>query len=67
MKLKRKIIKYSTILHQHGSYNPFVLSRIFLLWAFGEFIGGLIAGLYWIVLEFLTHEITFLGHHNNES
>lgn len=59
MKLKRKIIKYSTILDQHGSYNPFVFSRIFLLWAILGLIGGLIAGLYWIVLEFMTHEIAF--------
>tara|TARA_R110000796_G_scaffold74374_1_gene167117 strand:+ start:74832 stop:76049 length:1218 start_codon:yes stop_codon:yes gene_type:complete len=35
-----------------------VFSRTFLLWAFLGLIGGLIAGLYWITLEFLTHEIS---------
>lgn len=38
-------------------FNPFVFSRTFLLWAILGLIGGLIAGLYWIVLEFLTHTI----------
>lgn len=61
MQLKRRIIRYSTILDKHGSYNPFVFSRIFLLWAFLGLIGGVIAGLYWIVLEFMTHEIAFLS------
>jgi H+/Cl- antiporter ClcA len=32
---------------------------MFMLWALLGLIGGLIAGLYWIVLEFLTHEIAF--------
>ncbi|HEY6915080.1 MAG TPA: hypothetical protein VI413_10425 [Paludibacter sp.] len=59
MKLKRRIIRYSTILDKYETHNPFVFSRMFLLWALLGLIGGLIAGLYWIVLEFLTHEIAF--------
>ena len=39
--------------------NPAVFSRIFLLWAFLGLVGGMIAGVYWIVLQFLTHELAF--------
>ncbi len=39
------------------TFNPFVFSRTFLLWAILGLIGGIIAGLYWIVLEFLTYKI----------
>lgn len=34
-----------------------MFSRTFLLWAVLGLIGGLVAGLYWIVLEFLTEEL----------
>nr|WP_218625369.1 chloride channel protein [Cellulophaga sp. E16_2] len=30
-----------------------------MLWAFLGLIGGIIAGIYWIVLEFLTHQLAF--------
>ncbi|WP_114777546.1 chloride channel protein [Botryobacter ruber] len=39
--------------------NPFVFSRIFLLWVAIGIIGGLIAGAYWTVLESFLH---FLKH-----
>lgn len=34
---------------------------MFLLWALLGLIGGIIAGIYWIVLEFLTHQLTFFS------
>jgi len=34
--------------------NPFVFSRLFFLWLFIGLTGGVIAGTYWIVLEYLT-------------
>lgn len=50
-------------LRSHEDYslkiNPFVFSRAFFLWAFVGLLGGVIAGLYWIVLEFLTEELRF--------
>ncbi|CDF78324.1 voltage gated chloride channel protein, partial [Formosa agariphila KMM 3901] len=36
-----------------------VFSWSFLLWAFLGLIGGITAGIYWIVLEFLTHQVAF--------
>jgi len=36
-----------------------VFSRSFFLWALLGVIGGLIAGVYWIVLEFLIHKMAF--------
>ncbi|MCK0144230.1 chloride channel protein [Arenibacter sp. F26102] len=59
LKRRRKLITYLNILDQPIRFNPFVFSRTFLLWAFLGLLGGLIAGLYWIVLEFLTHKMAF--------
>lgn len=56
---KRKLITYLNILDQPIKFNPFVFSRSFLLWAFLGLIGGLIAGSYWIVLEYLMHQLAF--------
>lgn len=60
MKLKRRrnLLKTLDILDQPIRFNPFLFSRTFLLWAFLGLIGGAIAGLYWIVLEFLMHKIS---------
>ena len=55
MKQKRKLITYLNILDQPIRFNPFVFSRMFLLWAFLGLLGGIIAGLYWLGLEYLTH------------
>ncbi len=54
LKQKRKIITYLNILDQPIRFNPFVFSRMFLLWAFLGLVGGVIAGLYWLGLEYLT-------------
>lgn len=60
MKLKRRrnLVKTLDILDQPIRFNPFLFSRTFLLWALIGLIGGAIAGIYWIVLEFLTHKIS---------
>ncbi|CAM4340529.1 chloride channel protein [Gillisia limnaea] len=57
LKSRRKLITYLNILDQPIRFNPFVFSRTFLLWAILGLIGGLIAGIYWITLEYLTHKI----------
>lgn len=59
IKQKRKLINYLNILDQPIRFNPFVFSRSFFLWALLGVIGGLIAGVYWIVLEFLIHKMAF--------
>tara|TARA_R110002049_G_scaffold308819_1_gene514240 strand:+ start:43590 stop:44372 length:783 start_codon:yes stop_codon:yes gene_type:complete len=59
LKLKRKLITYLNILDQPIKFNPFVFSRMFLLWAILGIFSGCIAGLYWVFLEFLTHQFTF--------
>jgi H+/Cl- antiporter ClcA len=56
---KRKIISSIDLLDQPIKFNPFVFSRMFFLWAFLGVIGGIIAGLYWIALELLTHQLAF--------
>ncbi len=57
---RRKLIRYLNILDQPIKFNPFLISRSFILWAFLGLFGGIVAGLYWVVLEFLTDEIAFL-------
>lgn len=61
LKQRRKLVTYLDIIDQPIRFNPFVFSRTFLLWAFLGLIGGLIAGFYWIILEFLTHKIAFFS------
>lgn len=56
---KRKLVTYLDLLDQPVRFNPFVFSRTFLLWAFLGLLGGVIAGIYWIILEFLTHQLAF--------
>ena len=59
LKQKRKLVRYLDILDQPARFNPFVFSRTFLLWAFLGLIGGIIAGGYWIGLEFLMHKLAY--------
>ena len=59
LKRRRKFITYLNILDQPVRFNPFVFSRTFVLWALLGLIGGVIAGVYWIALEFLTHQLAF--------
>ncbi|GGG33265.1 chloride channel protein [Bizionia arctica] len=59
LKQKRKLVTFLNILDQPIQFNPFVFSRKFILWALLGLMGGIIASLYWIVLEFLTHKLAF--------
>jgi len=59
LRRRRKLITYLNILDQPIRFNPFVFSRTFLLWALLGLMGGAIAGVYWIILEFLTHKMAF--------
>src|SRR5690554_353870 len=51
---RRKLIKYRDVLDQPIRFNPFVFSRMFILWALLGLIGGVISGVYWVVLMYLT-------------
>jgi len=55
---RRKLVSYSNLLDHPIRFNPFVFSRMFILWAVLGLIGGMISGSYWVVLMFLTD---FLG------
>ncbi|MCM4158281.1 chloride channel protein [Antarcticibacterium flavum] len=55
IKTKRKLITYLDVLDKPLRFNPFVFSRNFFLWAILGIAGGLIAGVYWIILEMLMH------------
>lgn len=59
LKRRRKLVSYLNILDQPVRFNPFLFSRSFLLWALLGLMGGIIAGIYWIGLEFLTHSLAF--------
>src|SRR5690554_5994612 len=54
LKRRRKLVKYADILDRPIRFNPFVFSRMFLLWAMLGLIGGIISGSYWVVLMKLT-------------
>lgn len=59
LKRRRKLVTYLSILDQPVKFNPFVFSRNFVLWALLGLLGGVIAGLYWITLEYITHQFAF--------
>ncbi|HSI70973.1 MAG TPA: chloride channel protein [Gillisia sp.] len=59
IRTKRKLITYLDVLDRPLKFNPFVFSRNFFLWAILGIVGGLIAGVYWIVLEMLMHGLAF--------
>jgi len=61
LKRRRKLVTYLNILDQPVQFNPFVFSRTFLLWALLGLLGGIIAGAYWIGLEFLTHQLAIFN------
>ena len=52
---RRRLVTYLDLLDQPVKFNPFLFSRTFFLWALLGLISGIIAGLYWITLEHLTH------------
>lgn len=51
VKKRRKILQYLNVLEHPVRFNPFVFSRMFLLWALLGLLGGVIAAVYWIVLS----------------
>ncbi len=55
IKNRRRIVQYLDRLDRPLRFNPFVFSRLFFLWALLGIVGGLISGIYWIVLEYITH------------
>lgn len=55
---RRKLVSYTNLLDHPIRFNPFVFSRMFILWAILGLIGGIISGSYWVVLMLLTD---FLG------
>ncbi len=57
----RKLINFNSLLAKPISFRPFLFHRNFILYAVLGLMGGLIAGLYWIVLEFLTNKISFFA------
>ena len=59
IKNKRKLITYLDVLDRPLKFNPFVFGRNFFLWAILGIIGGLISGVYWIVLELLMQGLGF--------
>lgn len=59
IKQKRKLLSYIDVTDYPIKFNPFVFSRSFLMWALLGLIGGTIAGVYWISLNFLTHSLAF--------
>lgn len=59
LKRRRKLVTYLNILDQPIRFNPFLFSRKFLLWAILGLFGGVVAGIYWIVLDFFTHQLAY--------
>lgn len=55
---RRKLVTTLNILDHPLRFNPFVFSRMFILWALLGLLGGVISGGYWIILTYLTE---FLG------
>ncbi len=59
MKYKKKLITYTNLLDKPVKFRPFLFSRMFLLWALLGIFGGVLAGTYWIVLDYLLHQVEF--------
>lgn len=54
-KRRRLAVTLRNQLNYPLQFNPFVFSKLFLLWIAVGIVGGVIAGLYWTVLEGLLH------------
>lgn len=57
LKRERRIVALRNQLKEPLKINPFLFSRLFFLWVLIGLVGGIIAGVYWIVLEHLTHTL----------
>lgn len=58
-KRRRQAVTLRNQLNYPLQFNPFVFSKLFLLWIAVGVVGGVIAGFYWTALEGLLH---FLAH-----
>ncbi|QCR22487.1 chloride channel protein [Pontibacter sp. SGAir0037] len=54
-KVRRLAVTFRNQLNYPLQFNPFVFSKLFLLWVAIGIVGGIIAGSYWLVLEALLH------------
>ncbi|GHA63633.1 chloride channel protein [Pontibacter akesuensis] len=54
-KRRRLAVTLRNQLNYPLQFNPFVFSKLFLLWVAVGIVGGVIAGFYWTVLEGLLH------------
>ena len=54
-KQKRQYLEIRNKVYEKLELNPFVLSRQFLYWVLIGLIGGAIAAVYWIALEYVLH------------
>lgn len=59
LKRRRKLVTYLNVLDRPIQFDPFVFGRMFWLWALLGLVGGVIAGVYWIILEYLMHGLVF--------
>lgn len=57
---KRRYLEIRNKVYKKLELNPFVLSRQFLYWILIGLIGGLIAAVYWIALEYVLHQSMLL-------
>lgn len=57
IKQARRFIKLRQQVNESLSFNPFVFSRLFFLWAGLGALGGIIAGVYWLVLEIMMESL----------
>lgn len=42
--------------------KPFVIQPIFMLWALLGIISGIIAGIYWLILDFIIHQVSIFDN-----
>lgn len=58
---KRQYIEIRNKVNEKLEFNPFVVSRQFLYWMIIGLIGGTIAAVYWIALEYVLHQSMMLS------
>lgn len=56
---RRKLINFIGLLEKPLQFKPFLAGRNFLIWALLGLCGGLIAGLYWVVLDLMREGMGF--------
>ena len=56
-KRAKRIVLLRNQVNESLSFNPFVFSRLFFIWAGLGALGGIIAGIYWLILEFMMESL----------